>query len=572
MRTRITLYICMLSLLFAACGTAPQAQPVLPPATITPNRTAQPVKLAVAPSATPAPSAEWLAASLPDALRQAALIPSMKLVSDAGLAGARIDITLPSKTLDGQPIFDDSQSTWFYALVGPFATVTDGVTFDELKQAWAGSPPPAFAGKPLLMAQSTYLAMQSILGGEAAAGAARILPAAELVDTLWQGGPQWGILPFEALDPKLKVLEIVGQSPIRKNFDVQNYPLQVGFACQGSRCNSITLPETNRDPAKLTTLVMTGVTALVRATAYKMDVNGVLYPGRDIRATLREADIAHISNEIPFAQDCPPPVWHSQRLVFCSNPAYIGLLDDIGTDVVELTGNHMEDWSQKAMRYTLQLYQDHNLPVYGGGEDLAASRRPAIIERNGAKFAFLGCNPVGPEYGWADIDWPGAAACGDYKWMVDEIKQLKQQGYIVVATFQYYEYYSPEPRPRQREVFRMMADAGADVVSGSQAHTPQAMEFYNGSFIHYGLGNLFFDQMNVTDYSRYEFLDRYVFYDGRMLSVDLVTAMLEDYSQPAPMGPDDRADFLTYIFQASGWLPKSSSNGPKPTPTLAAQP
>jgi poly-gamma-glutamate synthesis protein (capsule biosynthesis protein) len=232
----------------------------------------------------------------------------------------------------------------------------------------------------------------------------------------------------------------------------------------------------------------------------------------------------------------------------------------------------MEDWGQKAMRYTLQLYKDHNLVVYGGGEDLAASHQAGTIERNGMKFAFIGCNPVGPEYGWADVGWPGAAPCGDYKWMVDEIKQLKQQGYIVVATFQYYEYYSPEPRPRQQEVFRMMAEAGADVVSGSQAHTPQAMEFDNGSFIHYGLGNLFFDQMNVTDYTRDEFLDRYVFYDGRMVSVDLVTAMLEDYSQPDPMGPTERADLLTYIFQASGWLPKDPNAKPKPTPTLVAEP
>ncbi len=37
---------------------------------------------------------------------------------------------------------------------------------------------------------------------------------------------------------------------------------------------------TNRNPDKMTTLVMTGVTALVRATAYKMEINGVLTQGK----------------------------------------------------------------------------------------------------------------------------------------------------------------------------------------------------------------------------------------------------------------------------------------------------
>ena len=57
-----------------------------------------------------------------------------------------------------------------------------------------------------------------------------------------------------------------------------------------------------------------------------------------------------------------------------------------------------------------------------------------------------------------------------------------------------------------------VADAGATMVSGSQAHYPHIMEFRGESFIHYGLGNLFFDQMtyilpngDVIDETRREF-------------------------------------------------------------------
>lgn len=178
------------------------------------------------------------------------------------------------------------------------------------------------------------------------------------------------------------------------------------------------------------------------------------------------------------------------------------------------------------------------------------------------KFAFIGCNPVGPEFAWArDDGWPGAAPCGDYQWMVDEIVRLKAEGYIVIATFQYFEYYSADPRPWQQVDFRRMADAGAVVVSGSQAHYPQAMEFFGDTFIHYGLGNLFFDQMGYDNPSsglrtiktRYEFLDRHVFYDGKLISTELLTAMLEDFAKPRPMTPEERESFLDEYFKASGW-------------------
>jgi hypothetical protein len=101
-----------------------------------------------------------------------------------------------------------------------------------------------------------------------------------------------------------------------------------------------------------------------------------------------------------------------------------------------------------------------------------------------------------------------------------------------------------------------MADAGAVIVSGSQAHLPQVMEFYNGSFIHYGLGNLFFDQMgdvSKVSVNRLEFIDRHVFYDGRYLGVELITALLEDYARPRLMTPAERLKLLNNYFGLSGW-------------------
>jgi poly-gamma-glutamate synthesis protein (capsule biosynthesis protein) len=462
-----------------------------------------------------------------------------------------------------------SSSVWIYALVAAFPTVRDGVTLDELKAAWAGN------GQELVMTESTYGALDAAFGGDAGSGVVTTVPAEGLTDALWNKRAAWGVVPFEGINPKLKVLEIDGQSPIRKEFDAEKYPLKASFGlvCGGPCPELAKLPASNRDPQKMATVVMTGVTALVRATAYKMELNGVNYPAEGIRDWLTGADIAHISNEIPFAKGCPYPKASSTRLVFCSDPKYIDLLDYVGADVIELTGNHFEDWGKEATRMTVEMYKERNLPYFGGGINLAESEKPALLERNGMKFAFIGCNPAGPDWVWAKGDnYPGAAPCGKYwadkvkngtgyEWMTDEIKKLKSEGYIVIATFQYFEYYSPDPRPWQQEDFRLMADAGADIVSGSQGHYAQAMEFYNGGFLHYGIGNLFFDQMGYdnpsngqrTTNTRREFLDRHVFYDGKYISTELLTAMLYDYAQPRPMTPEEREAFLTEYFAASGW-------------------
>jgi poly-gamma-glutamate synthesis protein (capsule biosynthesis protein) len=493
------------------------------------------------PTITPLPYPLWIDPSVPDALRETTLDWNLPAATDPASASLQLGVASPSL---------DDATTWIYALVAPFPTVLDGVNLGALEKAWSASSSGPLAGSPIWMTESTLSAMTALLG-EAGEEAVEIVPADELVDALWENQPAWGIVPFEALDPKLKVLEVDGQSPVRNDFDEEVYPLKVGFSLVGSKASSFELPAANREPSKLTVLMMTGVTAMVRATAIRMEIAGLDYPAWNIGDILEAADITHISNEIPFYTGCPYPDPRQEDLIFCSSPKYIELLELVGTDVVELTGNHFQDYGSPATLQTLELYDERGWPYYGGGADLEDSRKPALLTHNGNRFAFIGCNPVGPGFAWATEDEPGAAPCGDYEWMKTEIADLTDRGYIVIATFQYIEYYEPVPTEQHVIDFRAIADAGATIVSGSQAHIPQAMEFYEDAFIHYGLGNLFFDQMDGP--SRREFLDRHVFYEGSHISTELITAMLEDFARPRPMRADERETFLNRMFEASGW-------------------
>lgn len=452
----------------------------------------------------------------------------------------------------------DPDIRWIYALAAPFPTLVQGVSAQEIHQAWIGQAQGIFAGRPLLVGQDTLGAL-TILWGPPAEGAVQSIAAggAELLAYAWEHRPSYAIIPFSEIEPRWKVLEVDGQSPLRKNFDPAAYALTLPLSLQPGPALTMhggwpfsEQPLTNRQPERLTTLAMTGVTALVRATAYTMEQRGITYPAKDIGEWLREADITHISNEVPFAQNCPYPNPSQEGLRFCSDTRYIQLLEESGADVIELTGDHFQDWGTDAMLYTLELYQERGWKYYGGGADLQEGKQAAIIEHHGNRLAFIGCNgkglaPAGPNR-------PGAAPCsGD--WLPGAIQALAAQGYLPIATFQHYEYYTYRAQPNQERDFRAAAQAGAVIVSGSQAHQPQSIEFLGSSFIHYGLGNLYFDQYDISLATRQGFIDRHIFYGGRYLGVELLPIMFVDYARPRPMNESERQDLLRAVFNASGW-------------------
>ena len=530
----------IMTLAFSSCGSpTPEIRPSPVFVVFTPT---------TLPSPSPVPSEIKFADSVPSPVREQ--VSALPLPPGTQIA---VDI---SKT-ESAP--DAIQIQWVYVLAAPFPTVMDDIPSAELHSAWDGnSSQDLFHGRPILVDEST-LAAFTTLWGAPASGSVRSVDANQILDAAWSEST-WAIIPFESLAPRWKVLTIDGQSPIRKGFDLTSYPLVVPFTLQASGTvdpASLNLLSSNYDSSKLTTVMLTGVTALVRATAFKMEQKGITYPGEKVRDLLREADIAHISNEIPFLTGCPDPNPNSARLVFCSDSRYIDLLTDVGMDVVELTGNHFADYGRNAMDETLSIYRSNGIPYFGGGEDLHDSFQPALFEVNGNKIAFLGCNRPdvdGPKV--AAVEHSGAAPC-DFDYFTAKILELKEQGYLVIFTFQWYEDYAPPPNPDQVRNFQRVAAAGATIVSGSQAHLAKTMEFYDDSFIHYGLGNLFFDQMGNFDWMpegiRREFLDRYIIYDGRLINVELLTAMLEDFSQPRLMTKSERAEFLQEYFVQSGW-------------------
>jgi len=494
-----------------------------------------------------------LGESLPPDLVQA--------LSDAGFAMQQVEIGNRS-ALRIAPLAADSQrahavARWLYLLVAPFPSVTDDVSWAELYAAWQGKgqvitardPLPVL---PLSMDEITFEALRA-RWGDPAPGVVTVWPDQPAVLKAAWAERKWAVIPFENLEARWKVLRIDGKTGLES--DAKDFPLWVDYGWSSSEDDShldlMILPQiTNYYPEYLVSVIMSGTTALVRGTALRMEEQGVDYPGKAIRSLLENADVLHISNEVPFYDKCPPAKPLRSEMRFCSDPRYLALLTGIGTDVVELTGNHLLDWGREAFLQTLHLYQETGLPYYGGGRNLAEAVAPLRLDIRGTRLAFLGCNAAGPDVVWAGAATPGAAPC-DLGRLTQQVQTLRAEGYLPIVTFQHYEVDDFQPASQARYDFQDAARAGAVIVSGSQAHFPQGFTFQGTSFIHYGLGNLFFDQMAY--WNRRAFLDRHLFYQGRYLGTELITIILEDASQPRLMNDAERREMLETIFAASNW-------------------
>ena len=357
------------------------------------------------------------------------------------LISVLLTLILLTCTASGQ---ETEASRRVYALAAPYLTITDNVSFEALSCLWngdCGSLEGTDGIAEISIAEEELEALASVFGSEPDARHIRVLPRAELFAESGLART-WMIIPFEDIEPRRKILLLDGEDILSNQFDPDKWRLTavVGELQPGASVSD--LPVSNRDASKLTNVVLTGVTAMVRATASYMDLD-VLYPASLIREPLIDADILHVNNEVPFARVCNIND-HFSGLVFCSKAAYMKLLQDIGTDIVELDGDHFQDYGDDAVEYTLDLYDEAGIPYYGGGHNKQEAQKPLIISHNGNIFGFLGCNGKEIGYAVASDTRPGAIHC-DIDLLKQQIGVLRKQGIIPIVTFQHLEVYQEKP-------------------------------------------------------------------------------------------------------------------------------
>jgi poly-gamma-glutamate synthesis protein (capsule biosynthesis protein) len=306
---------------------------------------------------------------------------------------------------------------------------------------------------------------------------------------------------------------------------------------------------------------MTGVTAMGRRVIEAMnDRNDYDYPAEKIAGFLSDADLTHTSNEVSFVDGCS--VYSGLR--FCSRPEAIDALKAIGADLIELTGNHNNDFGSINNTKTIELYKSEGMEYFGGGLNSEDAAKPYITEIDGSKIAFFGYNyydaiVAGGTNALAGSNKAGANPYSESK-MKSDIESIREDVDVIIVDLQFQECYSYPPgdviypicyKPisNQASTFRKAIDFGADIVIGTQAHQPQTYELYGDGVIFYGLGNLFFDQSMWIGTRQGMILTHY-FIDGQLIQTKITPTIYDSSLQVEPASKEEAKLLLELLSTA----------------------
>lgn len=308
------------------------------------------------------------------------------------------------------------------------------------------------------------------------------------------------------------------------------------------------------------TINQTGTTAIGRRLFYRIkDTGDGAQFAENIKDFLSKTDLTHISNEVSFADDCDSGL----TMIFCTSYLAYDTISAIGTDVIELTGNHNNDWGANANLATIDFYHEKGIKTFGGGKNETEAVVPLEFSEKGTDLTWIAINnsTSSKENGQgATATHPGANIY-DEATTLAQIKAAKLAGNFVIVDVQYSECYCyPDygqeypacdgPISGQTEFFRSLIDAGADMVVGTSAHQPQTYELYHNKPIYYGLGNLFFDQAMWPDTSKGYILTHY-FIDGKYIQTRISPTIYDTSYKTALMDTASAEAFLRRLLVAS---------------------
>ena len=180
---------------------------------------------------------------------------------------------------------------------------------------------------------------------------------------------------------------------------------------------------------------------------------------------------------------------NDKMYTFQAHPRVIPVLQK-HFDAVTLANNHSGDFGPDAFAQMLSLLKEAGLAQVGGGMNLKDAHTPLVFTRNGLRIAVLSYNEFHPRSFEAGFDIPGVAWSEDQQVMEDiQTARRIHRADLVIPIMHWGWENERTANPRQRQLAKLMIDAGADAVIGGHPHVTQDVSVYKGKPIVYSVGN-----------------------------------------------------------------------------------
>ena len=212
---------------------------------------------------------------------------------------------------------------------------------------------------------------------------------------------------------------------------------------------------------------------------------------KNIRDVLLADDLTIVNFEGTLTESTYiPSSKKNNDFLFSAPPEYVTMLSENGVEAVALENNHTLDHGEDAYTET-QTHLSNAGIVWSGGGELG------VIEVKGINIAMLSYLCI-DRY---DQLWDTVPA---------DIAAAKAQYPLVIVNFHWGNELMYYPTDNQIKMGRLAVDSGADLVLGHHSHRIQPIEYYNGVYICYSLGNFCFaGNSKPSDMTSYLFQTRF---------------------------------------------------------------
>lgn len=282
-------------------------------------------------------------------------------------------------------------------------------------------------------------------------------------------------------------------------------------------------------------LVAVGDIMLSRVVGQKIEKNGLDYPFAEMKDFLTKADLAIGNLETAITEGRKV---QSGEMMFRSDPPLAETLKEYNFKVLSLANNHSPNFGQEGLKNTFKYLTEAGISYVGAGIDLNEALKPVYWQKNGLKLAFIAFNDVDvvPDSYGASDDWAGTALM-NIENIKSVVKEAKANADLVILSMHSGTEYVTKPNDSQINFAHAAVEAGADLIIGHHPHWVQEMEFYQGKYIFYSLGNFIFDQM-WSEETRQGLALKVILSKTGVKKIDLAPVYIRDFSQPTLANPE----------------------------------
>jgi poly-gamma-glutamate capsule biosynthesis protein CapA/YwtB (metallophosphatase superfamily) len=234
--------------------------------------------------------------------------------------------------------------------------------------------------------------------------------------------------------------------------------------------------------------------------------------------------------------------WPLKGINYRMHPENVKLLTVAGIDHCSLANNHTLDWNRPGLAETMQCLKNANIGLSGAGEDRHQAGEPSILLSDSKRVIVY-------SFGSKDSGIPGMWAAGDglpginllpdqSEKIIDaikgEVKPKYPEGIVIFSIHWGANWGYTIPAWHKELSYRLIDEAGVDIIYGHSSHHPLGIEVYNEKLIIYGAGDLINDYEGISGHKHYRGELSLMYFPkidagGRLISLKLVPMEIKKF-------------------------------------------